>query len=869
MTDAPSRLWQYACWQPHAANQQAGLVDPSRTQTEDYLEGLLEGFVAYDASWRVTYMNAAAERLLGRRREDVLGRTWHEAFPHAVGNPVDQMFQRVMSTRTAERTELFYQHYGCWFEINVSPMQSGGIAVYFRDISDRSQAHQALQEETQSLETLNRVGKMLAAELDLERVVQAVTDAATQLSGAAFGSFFYNVKNEKGESYLLYTLSGVPRDAFAQFPMPRNTQVFAPTFAGAGIVRSDDITKDPRYGRNAPHRGQPEGHLPVRSYLAVPVVSRSGEVLGGLFFGHPRPGVFTARAEQLVSGIASQAAVAIDNARLYRDLQRSKDDLAFQVSALTRLHDLAVQLGGLPDLPQMLRATLECIAYLHGTARGLFSLYDAATGALEVIASMGMDDATLEQVRRVTPGPNAGACGSAFALRQRVIVEDTELDQCFLLYREIARAAGFRAVHSTPVVNRAGDILGVVSVHFDEPRRPSEMQMKLADMCARYAADAIEATRHRQGLQEADRRKDEFLAVLAHELRNPLAPLRNGIQLLRLADRSSDAAEQARAMMERQMKHLVRLVDDLMDVSRVSTGKLELQKETVELAAVIGSAIETSRPLIDAKAHRLRIDMPAESLSVCADPVRLSQVLANLLNNAAKYTGPGGEIVLQVQRHGGDVLIQVRDSGIGIDQEMLPRIFDKFTQVDTTSTRAHGGLGIGLTLARTLVELHGGTIEARSPGRGRGSEFVVRLPLLSWRGASSAQAQRHAASAAIPRRRVLIVDDNCDAAESLAILLKHMGHEVRVASDGESAIAAARSNRPDVLFLDISMPGMDGYEVASSLRGDARFAPTKIVAMTGHGQDSDRRRSREAGFDAHVVKPVEPERLSELLSAPR
>ena len=285
------------------------VLPPGGTDSGDFLEGLMEGFVAYDQDWRMTYMNAAGERILGRRREDVLGKTWHQAFPHAVGNPVDLMYQRVMRTRSGERMEYYYPHYRRWLEISASPVKSGGVAVYFRDVTDR--------------ETLNQVGRTLAAELDLERVVQAVTDAATEASGAQFGAFFYNVTNDSGESYMLYTLSGVPREAFSKFPMPRNTAVFAPTFDGSGIVRSDDITQDPRYGKSAPHHGMPQGHLPVRSYLAVPVISRSGEVLGGLFFGHEQPRVFTERAERLVAGIAAQAAIAIDNARLYRAEQEA------------------------------------------------------------------------------------------------------------------------------------------------------------------------------------------------------------------------------------------------------------------------------------------------------------------------------------------------------------------------------------------------------------------------------------------------------------------------------------------------------------------------------------------------------------------
>jgi PAS domain S-box-containing protein len=656
----------------------AGAV-PGLPDAADYLEGLMEGFVAYDGDWVMTYINAAGERILGRQRADVLGKTWHQAFPHAVGNPVDLMYQRVMRTRTPERMEYYYPHYRLWMEISASPVKSGGVGVYFRDITDR--------------ETLREIGRTLAADLDLERVVQAVTDAATEASGAKFGAFFYNVKNESGESYTLYTISGVPREEFAKFPMPRNTAIFAPTFNGTGIVRSDDITRDPRYGKNAPHQGMPKGHLPVRSYLAVPVISRSGEVIGGLFFGHEQTGVFTERAERLVGGIASQAAIAMDNARLYRAEQEA-----------------AVK------------------------------------------------------------------------------------------------------------------------------------------------------------LREADRRKDEFLATLAHELRNPLAPIRTGLHLLRIAQPGSENAEQARAMMERQLTHLIRLVDDLLEVSRISRGKIDLRRAPLELATVVLSAVETTRPAIEAGRHKLDISLPARPLTVDADFVRLAQVLANLLNNAAKYTDPGGEISLAVRGEGGEAVISVRDNGVGIPAELLPRVFDMFAQVDRTLERAQGGLGIGLALAKSLVEMHGGTIQVESEGPGKGSEFIVRLP-------ASASAERPGAGdtpfrfvQARTRRRVLVVDDNVDAAQTLGLLLGEMGCEVQIAHGGAAAIEAARSGRPpQIVLLDISMPGVDGYKVVRQLRQDLAFRDVPFIAVTGLGREADRERAREAGFNEHLVKPVAPEALREIL----
>ena len=568
-----------------------------------------------------------------------------------------------------------------------------------------------LRDEARLLETLNRVGQAVAAELDLERVVQVVTDAGTELSGAAFGSFFYNRLDENGEAYWLYTISGVPREDFAKFPMPRNTAVFAPTFRGEGVVRCDDILKDARYGRNEPYNGMPPGHLPVRSYLAVPVVSRSGEVLGGLFFGHPQPGIFTERSERLVCGIASQAAIAIDNARLFHAAQQ----------------------------------------------------------------------------------------------------EITE-------------------------------------------RRRAEAKLRESE----------------EALRDADRRKDEFLATLAHELRNPLAPIRNAVEILRLTQADPVAAASARQLLERQLKQLVRLIDDLLDVSRITQGRLELRREKLDLAIALRMAVETSRPLIESRQHTLHVTAPAASYFVDADATRIAQVFSNLLNNSAKYSPAGSSITVRVTREGAHSVTTISDNGVGIPHAMLARVFEMFERVDREPEAAQDGLGIGLTLVRRLVELHGGTVTAQSEGLNRGSTFVVRLPL--WE-AATAPAEIHAAVAessdSAARRKILVVDDNRDSAMSLSLLLELDGHDVRRAYDGLEALEIADHFRPEVTLLDIGMPKLDGYGAARELRQREWAKDTLLVALTGWGQQEDKRLAREAGFDHHMVKPVDPETLRRLLVEPK
>ena len=368
-------------------------------------------------------------------------------------------------------------------------------------------------------------------------------------------------------------------------------------------------------------------------------------------------------------------------------------------------------------------------------------------------------------------------------------------------------------------------------------------------------------------LAEADRRKDEFLAMLAHELRNPLAPVRNGLQILRLAGENPRVVAHTREMIDRQVQHLSRLVDDLMDVSRITRGKVDLRMQPVDLAEVAGRAVEEVRPLVEARKHRLTMAHPAGPARVKADPTRLTQVVANLLNNAAKYTDEGGEITLTVDRVGENAVVRVRDSGVGISPEMLSRVFELFTQVDSTLDRAQGGLGIGLTLVKSLVELHGGQVEVSSEGVGRGSEFVVRLPILV--DAPQDNATRPPDEGPVVPRRVLVVDDNLDSAESLATLLQLGGHEVVTAHNGPKALDAAATFQPEVVLLDIGLPGMSGFEVARSLREQPATRSALIVAMTGYGQDTDKQRSREVGIDHHFVKPLDPNDIRRFLAAGR
>jgi signal transduction histidine kinase len=373
-----------------------------------------------------------------------------------------------------------------------------------------------------------------------------------------------------------------------------------------------------------------------------------------------------------------------------------------------------------------------------------------------------------------------------------------------------------------------------------------------------------EQEQSQRALRMADQRKDEFLATLGHELRNPLAPLLTGLELLKAARIQDARVAQTAGIMERQIKHLVRLVDDLLEVSRITRGLIDIQREPLDLATILQSAVDTTRPLVEASRHELRLQVPDEPVPVAGDAVRLTQVFSNLLANAAKYTNPGGRIVVTLERDGCRARVSVRDNGIGIPDDQLMSIFDMFTQVDRSNRRAQGGLGIGLTLVRSLIDLHGGSVEAHSGGPGGGSEFIVNLPI---RASERARVELPSEMSPLPARRVLVVDDNEDAAATLGEFLTGLGAEVRVAHSGAQALDAAGVFCPDVVLLDIGMPDMDGYEVARRLRATPPCAKTLIIALTGWGQDQDRRQSRAAGFDHHIVKPPDLPRLVKLIAS--
>ena len=413
----------------------------------------------------------------------------------------------------------------------------------------------------------------------------------------------------------------------------------------------------------------------------------------------------------------------------------------------------------------------------------------------------------------------------------------------------------------SPVARRAMQTLGNVTL-LERPMRIGALASAVRS-ALRARGRQYQARAHLEERDLANQRKDAFLATLAHELRNPLAPIRNALNILRMSTPGRSTAS-VQGIIERQVNQMVRLVDDLLEVSRITRGKIELRRQPVDLRAAIDVAVETSRPLIDAAGHRLSVSLSGDALIVDADPVRLAQVFANLLNNAARYTDPGGRIDIAVRREDGWAEVRVSDTGIGIPAAELPTIFEMFSQAHARDTRAQTGLGIGLTLARSLIEMHGGSIQAESEGPGRGSEFVVRLPLSATPSTESLPASEPASGIA-DLRRVLVVDDNRDAADTLGAMLQMMGVDARVAYDGKAALEAVEGFRPAVVVLDLGMPGMDGYAVARAIRGRADLNDVRLVALTGWGQERDRASTRQAGFDYHLIKPVDLDAMQAVL----
>ena len=660
-----------------------------------------DAIVSKDLNSIVLSWNRAAERMFGYSAEEMIGRSIRTIIPADLQSEEDMVLSNIRAGRPVDHyvtrrrrkdgSELL-------ISLTVSPIIDAdgvvtGASKIARDVTERVRLEKLAAEQADIAQQIANVGALVTRSLDRTQVVQHVTDAATSLTGAEFGAFFYNVTDPKsGESYMLYTLSGAPRAAFANFPQPRATAIFAPTFRGDGPVRLDDVTKDPRYGQSGPYYGMPKGHLPVHGYLAVPVIGVNGEVIGGLFFGHSRPGVFTEKHEQLAMGVANWASLALENARLYTEAR------------------------------------------------------------------------------------------------------------------------------------------------------------------------------------EADRLKDEFLAILSHELRTPLNAILGYARLIRGGVITGEKAARGMETLERNATSLTQIVEDVLDVSRIVSGKIRLNVQRVELPLVIHNAIATIQPAAAAKGVRLQTIVDPKVGPVSGDPDRLQQVFWNLLANAVKFTPRHGRVQLRAERVNSHIEVAVSDTGIGIKPEFLPHAFERFRQAESGPTRRAGGLGLGLSIVKNLVEMHGGSVQATSDGEGRGATFCVRLPLMIVHSEPVEQVREHPVTSTreplttlgdLSGLRVLAVDDEADAIGLLSTVLEVAGAEVMTFSSASQALARISELAPDVMVVDLGMPEMDGFEFISTVRqsDDETVREIPAAALTAFARSDDRTKALNCGFELHLAKPVDPAEL--------
>jgi signal transduction histidine kinase/ActR/RegA family two-component response regulator len=566
------------------------------------------------------------------------------------------------------------------------------------------------------------------------------------------------------------------------------------------------------------------------------------------------------RVTTLISGILA----GLRARRRQYELRGRMDTLRIQSERLRLLWEAASVLLTTERPDAMMRGLYAKISE-HLKLDAYFNfMVDEAGQSLRMESCIGIPNEEAQKISKLDYGQ--AICGRVAQLRQPITA--TNIRCSAEPMTQLVKSLGFQVYACNPLL--AGErLLGTLSFASKTRTNFNEDELDFLKTVCQYVAYAYERLRLIRQLREEDEKKDEFLATLAHELRNPLAPIRNAAQYMRLKGPAEPGLQNAREIIDRQVRQMTRLVDDLLDISRISRGKIELKYEKVSIGLVLANAIESSRPLIDHGKHQLTVDLPTDALIVNGDSIRLTQVFGNLLTNAAKYTDPGGSIRIGVASSDGEVVVSVKDTGIGIAPEYLPRLFDMFSQVDPALERTQGGLGIGLALVRSLVEMHAGKVEAFSDGLSTGSEFVVRLPLFN----PPHRNQRHPESAAPivntlakPKSRILVVDDNVDSAESMAMMLSMMGNEVITAHDGLEAVELADKFRPELILMDVGMPKLNGFEATRCIREQPWGKKTAIVALTGWGQDEYRQKSHEAGCDSHLVKPVDPATLEGLLT---
>lgn len=754
-------------------------------------------------------------RLVGGR--ELVGKPVREALPEVVGQGYIDLLDRVYRTGepyAAAAAEVRLETAGRGLETRhvdfvYQPLRDAGgavtgIIVQGIDQTERKRAEQGVRERDERLQLF------LGAAADYAVIISGPDDRVTEWLGGS-----ERITGWRGDEAMGQPLS----------------LIFTPEDRAAGVPEQE-TSKAAETGRadNTRWHQRKDGSQFFAEGVTVGIRDPGGELRG---FGK----VFRDRTDRKR---------AEDGVRFLADASASLAELVDYESTLRRIANIAVT--GFADW---------CVVdVMEGGARRRLAV--THTEPDEVTAARAGDAPTDGVI------PHVLRTGEPEVVADLAAVDPATAPQGAERIARL-RALGVRSYLCVPLLSRGRVIGGLTFLSHSARRLFGPAELRVGQDLAGRVTSAIENAQLYRDLQDQDRRKDEFLATLAHELRNPLAPVRNGVQILKMG-RSPERDERTLGMMDRQLTHMVHMVDDLLDVSRVSSGKVVLRKERVELKSVIEAAVETTRQVVEGGKHELTVALPDEPLALDADRTRLAQVFANLLNNSAKYTPEGGKIDVSAGRENGHAVVRVADTGVGIPAEMLPKVFDMFTQVGTSLDRAQGGLGIGLTLVKRLVELHGGRVTAESPGPGKGSAFTVRLPLDQTRQ-RAAQSGGPAGDGAAASLRVLVVDDNRDAAESLAMILEMKGHEVRTAHDGPEALRVLGTYLPRLILLDLGLPGMTGFEVARKIRESNALRGVTLAALTGWGQEEDRRRTREAGFDYHMVKPADPAELDRILRA--
>lgn len=789
----------------HRRERALAVLEETRVRADVVLNAARDQFHVVDRDWRYLFVNERVVEITGRPRGDFIGHTFWEIWPQVGGTPLEAALRRAMEQRAFETLEFHFAPWDRWFDCRIYPAANGGISLLALEITDRKRAEQASEQSADRFRRAAEAVNGIIYEYDLQTGVVERTRGLKEVLG--------------------YRPEEIPADSKWWWNQ----------------IHPDDLpdTAD-------------EQRLLARAGDRIVTEYRVRHKDGRWLHVEDRSVVMKDAAGQPLKLIGCTVDVS--------DRKRAEIDARRRSEQVRRLAEVAARLNTLHDIPSIMGVVNAEARDIIGAHQSVIRMAVGGDwGRSRVVTSLSDKYAAWRRYEEPPDGSGiyrlVCETGQPMRLTQAEVVAHPA-------WKAFGRHADLhpplRGWLAAPLTRLPDGNQGLIQMSdkYEDRDFTADDESVLVQL-AQMTSVALSNAWLLDELRAADRRKDEFLATLAHELRNPLAPIQNSLELMKCADADAAEVERSRGLIERQIRHMVRLVDDLLDVSRITRDKLELRKEPVDLTALLRLKQQTYQPSAAEAGQKLVFDLPAEPVLLEADPVRLAQVFGNLLTNAIKYTPSGGRIELALFRDGGDAVVCVQDTGVGLSPEQIPRVFDMFTQIDRSLEGSRGGLGIGLTISKRLVELHGGAISVRSPGPGKGAEFTVRIPLAKAPPAPQAPGPAETSATTGSALRILVVDDNRDSAATMARLLEHAGHATELAFDGEEALAKAESYRPDAILLDIGLPKINGYEVCRAIRAADWGRSLRLIAITGWGQEEDRRKSREAGFDTHLVKPVQ------------